>query len=79
MHSHVLVHTHTHTHTHIHTHSHNTHSHTHTHTHTLSQLKDEFIHAKLYPPVSINTAVWMAAIDMAGEANAKNKSLEELM
>jgi len=43
------------------------------------QLKDEFIHAKLYPPVSINTAVWMAAIDMAGEANAKNKSLEELM
>ena len=69
-HMYLYIHTRTHTHTH---------SHTHTHTHTLSQLKDEFIHAKLYPPVSINTAVWMAAIDMAGEANAKNKSLEELM
>ena len=79
----IHTHTHTHTHTHIH-HMHiytHTHNNEHTHTYTLSlhmQVRNDFIEDLLLPRVTINSAVWMAAIDMAREAKKRNQRFEDL-
>ena len=41
------------------------------------QLKEDFVHGSLYPPVSVNNAIWMVAADMAKEAAEKNKTFSE--
>lgn len=41
------------------------------------QLKEDFIHDSLYPPVSVNNAIWMVAADMAKEAIEKNREFNE--
>ncbi len=40
------------------------------------QLKEDFVKGQLYM-LSVNSAVWMAAIDMAREATEKRKKLED--
>ena len=42
------------------------------------QLKEDFIQDRLFPRATINTAVWMAAIDMAREALDKKKDFNDL-
>ncbi len=45
---------------------------------TRVQLKEDFIQDRLFPRATINTAVWMAAIDMAREALDKKKDFNDL-
>ena len=58
-----------------------THTHTHTHKQTCSeylQLRSDFLDDHLQPRATINSAVWMAAIEMAREAKEKQKNFEDL-
>jgi hypothetical protein len=41
------------------------------------QVKEDFVHGSLHPPVSVNNAIWMVATDMAKEAVEKNKSFND--
>jgi hypothetical protein len=41
------------------------------------QVKDDFVHGSLHPPVSVNNAIWMVATDMAKEAVEKNKTFND--
>lgn len=41
------------------------------------QLKEDFIHDWLYPPVSVNNAIWMVAADMAKEAIEKKRQFND--
>ena len=66
----------THTHTHIHTTTPPP-SPPHTHTHT-PKLKEDLIQDCLFPRATINTSVWMVAIDMAREAREKKKTFADL-
>ena len=45
----------------------------------LFQLKEEFIGDRLYPRASVNTGIWMAAIDMAREAHDKKQDYVQIM
>ena len=38
------------------------------------QVKEDFVHGSLHPPVSINNAIWMVATDMAKEAVERDKT-----
>lgn len=55
---------------------HTTSHHTLTHTHCV-QVKEDFVHGSLHPPVSVNNAIWMVASDMAKEAVEKDKSFND--
>ena len=54
------------------------HSHIHMYTHTHTQIKEEFLKGQLYM-LSVNTAVWMAAIEMARDATLRGKKFEDLL
>lgn len=41
------------------------------------QVKEDFVHGSLHPPVSVNNAIWMVASDMAKEAVEKDKSFND--
>ena len=43
------------------------------------QLRDEFVTDRLYPRASVNTGIWMAAIDMAREAHGTDSDYADIM
>ncbi len=43
------------------------------------QLKEEFVSDRLYPRASVNTGIWMAAIDMAREAHGTESDYTDIM
>ena len=49
------------------------------HSFFVTQLKEEFVNDRLYPRASVNTGIWMAAIDMAREAHGTDSNYTDIM